>query len=64
MDNGSNDTMHATAESIYVAYYLELEASKEDNKWKDFDESVNAIITFKFFSSVWHLPPIIEEFGM
>ena len=49
---------------INLHYYLELEASKEDNKWKDFDESVNAIITFKFFSSVWHLPPIIEEFGM
>jgi hypothetical protein len=32
MDNGSNDTMHATAESIYVAYYLELEASKEDKQ--------------------------------
>ena len=49
---------------INLHYYLELEASKEDNKWKDVDEAVNAIITFKFFSRVWHLPPIIKEFGI
>ena len=49
---------------INLCYYLKLEACKEDNKWKDVDEAVNASTTFKFFSSVWHLPPIIEEFGM
>ena len=49
---------------INLCYYLELEASKEDNQWKDVDEAVNAIITFKFFSRVWHLPPIIKEFGI
>ena len=37
---------------INLCYYLELEASKEDNKWKDVDEAVNAINRFKFFGSI------------